>query len=202
MSDHILGYGSLFSAASRTHTGVSGTAIPIRLYGFDRTWCARFDGNQTALGVIRNRGATMNAVVVPVEDIQAFDRREVGYSRHPVRRGDIRLVCESDVLPDGDIWIYLPDMPEPCSETFPILASYLDVILSGLLTDPEYLPLGLELCQEFCRTTSGWGPILRDRASPRYPRAMPFVPLATQIDAVLAECLPNTARWVELRGGN
>src|SRR5579872_6448366 len=147
----IAGYGSLFSAASRARTGVSGLAIPVVLHGYRRAWSARIE-NLTVLGVERDEHSRCTAVLVPVQDCAAFDEREQFYHRESVLRSQIQPVRPNDTIPPGDVWIYVPDAPQPCSEVFPIALSYIDVIFSGLLTDPEYAGFGHDFCAEFVRT--------------------------------------------------
>jgi len=69
------------------------------------------------------------------------------------------------------------------SEEYPILLSYLDVVVQGYLRT-----FGAEGALRFFETTDGWGsPILNDRPAPRYPRHQTLTPYETAfVDAQLA----------------
>lgn len=85
---------------------------------------------------------------------------------------------------DHDTAVYEadPDQTAPPSAQHPILLSYLDVVISGFQT-----LMGDAGPAHFFETTTGWGPILDDRANPAYPRAQPLTPaIRDTVDAALS----------------
>ncbi|MET0742496.1 MAG: gamma-glutamylcyclotransferase family protein [Microvirga sp.] len=178
----LFGYGSLINTASRNATAVKPIhAIPVRVaasFGFVRAWVDRSPTGFTALGLRRpasgEAAKTINGVLYPVEggDMSDFDRREAGYTRVQVPRESIEAVSWEQVPVAGRIWVYVPvgpsgrigeDLPE-ASSTYPLLQSYIDVVLDGAL---EYGP---DFAREVIETTRDWSPYwLNDRELGRRP---------------------------------
>ena len=183
---YVFGYGSLINSESRARTGRSGLAIPVRVNGIQRAW--NFVDRQTrmtALGVIGREESVTNGALVSVSqaDLPLFDRREGGYTR---TRWDCARVIDlhGDQVPEGVIWIYLPDEPSEPSIDNPIVQSYVDVVLAGCLEVSE------SFTAEFVRTTANWDhPWIDDRSAPRYARAMQNASPAkySELDRILLE---------------
>jgi hypothetical protein len=101
-----------------------------------------------------------------------FDRREAGYARVDVPLDAIEAVSWQQVPATGKIWVYIPigpngkigeDLPV-ASATYPLLQSYIDVVLDGAL---EY---SWDFARELVETTQDWSPYwLNDRELPRRP---------------------------------
>jgi len=178
----IFGYGSLINTASRNATANAPIhAIPVRVsvaFGYIRCWNERAPSGFTALGLRRpevgESAMTINGVLYPVQgnDMAAFDAREAGYERVEVPRADIEALSWERLPEVGQIWVYVTHAPgkppgvglEPPSTMFPILQSYVDVVIEGGL---EYGP---DFAREIIETTKGWSPDwLNDRELARRP---------------------------------
>jgi cation transport regulator ChaC len=177
-NEFIFGYGSLISSASRAETeGRAVTAAPVRLsaeFGYVRSWNDRSPTGFTALGVHKvvphRRGRTVNGVVYPVTaaDLAAFDARELGYTRIEIPAQMLQPVSWLAVPEAGRIWTYLPKSDGHRHQgpdwAFPILQSYLDVVVTGGLEH------GPDFAAEILETTEGWSRYwLNDRRSGRRP---------------------------------
>jgi hypothetical protein len=200
----IFGYGSLINTASRNATASAPVhAIPVRVsaaFGYIRCWNERAPSGFTALG-LRRPGAgedttTINGVLYPVQgnDMAAFDAREAGYERVEVPRADIEALSWERLPELGQIWVYVPHAPgkqpgvglEPPSAMFPILQSYVDVVIEGGL---EYGPA---FAQEIIQTTKDWSPDwLNDRELARRPWV--FDKKYNAVDKLLAASAPYFA---------
>jgi hypothetical protein len=147
----IFGYGSLINSASRNSTaGKMIPAIPVRVsaaFGYIRAWDDRSSSGFTALGLRKlnanEKASTINGVVYPVEgaDMAKYDVREQGYRRVEVPRDEIEPVSWQLLPATGRIWVYIPVKAdgEPgvglpvASAEFPVLESYIDVVVEGAL---------------------------------------------------------------------
>ncbi|MFP8965717.1 gamma-glutamylcyclotransferase family protein [Pokkaliibacter sp. CJK22405] len=182
-TDHFwyFGYGSLVNDRTRPADTV---AQAYELQGWRRRWSHRVftaEGQgHTSLTVHADDSCSILGVLVqsPKVHLPALDEREVGYHRYG-------LACASAFL-GADAFLYhsTPDYFLPADEAFPILQSYLDVVLSGYL-----LHYGEEAAIAFIQTTDGWDlPILNDRAAPVYPRAVALnEETLAHLDQLLAE---------------
>jgi len=139
----------------------------------------------TALGVVRREKAATNGILVsiPEAELPLFDQREDGYARTMLDNRSI-LSLNGQVVPEGSLWLYAPIEPGFPSEDYPIVQSYVDVVLTGCLE------FGESFAAEFVRTTTNWGyPWIDDRSAPRYVRPTQNVSLAKylEIDRILLE---------------
>lgn len=178
----IFGYGSLISSKSRNASvALPIPAIPVRIsasFGYVRTWNDRSPTGFTALGLRKTNAnetaASINGVLFPVEgdDMVAYDKREEGYVRLEVPREKIESLSWQGVPGQGKIWVYVPatDGKAPgvglpgANMKFPLLQSYIDVVLEGAL---EY---GADYAKELIQTTRDWEPFwLNDRILARRP---------------------------------
>lgn len=178
----IFGYGSLINSASRDSTaGKTIPAIPVRIsaaFGYIRTWNDRSPSGFTALGLRKpapnEKSSTINGVLYAVDgdDMAKYDSREKGYVRIEVPQDDVEAVSWRRLPETGRIWVYIPvgpagepgvSLPEPNAQ-FPLLESYIDVVVEGAL---EY---GEDFARELIETTSDWsGYWLNDRELARRP---------------------------------
>jgi hypothetical protein len=185
-SHYLFGYGSLINCESRARTGCSGVAIPARVTGFQRAWnFVDRETGMTVLGVARREESVANGTLVSIRaaDLPLFDRREGGYTRTKLDRARV-IGSNGQEVPDGSIWIYLPNELGCPSQENPIAQSYLDVVLAGCLDEGE------SFAAEFVRTTANWDyPWVDDRSTPRYARALQDVPPAKfiELDRILFE---------------
>lgn len=172
MKNYIIGYGSLINFESQNITGKSYWSIPVILNEFSRSWTVVYDDLQfCALGVYPDKAKSVNAVLFEIENIDLFDQREHGYSRHEVDRRLLRPWRDSDHIPEeGKVWIYLPFKEKygKASEKYFIWQSYLDVIFMGCLSIDE------KFAHEFINTTAEWDMkfLNDDRKESKYIRAL------------------------------
>ncbi len=169
----IFGYGSLINSLSRSVTGETGSAVAVKISGFERHWsCISTDYGMSSVVVIAAKKAACNGVIVEVnpDQLANFDLRERGYQRVLVDVAQIDFYLTDSPLPapiEGPVKIWLYQAHKvilPC-ENHPVVLSYLDVILAGCL---EY---SSEFCEDFVALTQGWQhAMLNDRQAPRYPR--------------------------------
>ncbi len=204
-ADFIFGYGSLINEPSRSATaGRRTAAVPARigpgfgyLRGFNLRAGLRSGGGFTALG-LRRPGAgeapsSINGVVFPVatpQEMAAFDRREGGYERVLVDPFLIEPAGWQGLPRSGRIWIYVPREAhaEPPDAAFPVLQSYVDVVLQGALAE------GPGFARELVATTFDWSQFwLDDRPTPRRPWSS--TPEAGAIDRLLSGVEPAAARF-------
>lgn len=202
-TDFLFGYGTLISEPSRTATSRRRVpAVPARLstgFGHVRGFVARGHGSVgfTALGLRPPREgeapSSINGVVFPVmdaEEMAAFDRREGGYDRVELDPSLIEPAGWPGLPRTGRIWAYRPkprrglaqgqDVPDA---DYPLLQSYIDVVMQGALAEGE------AFARELIETTFDWSPFwLDDRPIPRRPWAL--TPDSGAIDALLSTVEP------------
>ena len=204
----LFGYGSLINTDSRNATAPKPVhAIPVRIsasFGFVRAWVDRSTTEFTALGLRRpvpgESAMTVNGVLYPVEgaDMSLFDRREAGYARVVVPLDAIEAVSWQQVPARGKVWVYVPigrdgkigeDLPV-ASAKYPLLQSYIDVVLDGAL---EY---SFDFARELVETTQDWSSYwLNDRELPRRPWV--FDKNSAVEDQLLKETQPAAGHFEE-----
>ncbi len=128
-------------------------------------------------------------------DIAKYDIREGGYRRVEAPRDDIEAISWQLLPAIGRIWVYIPAKAdrEPgvglpgASAQFPLLKSYVDVVVEGAL---EY---GETFAHELLETTSDWSDFwLSDRELARRPWV--YNPASSQVDALLMETSAAAAK--------
>ena len=211
-ADFLFGYGTLISEPSRTGTsGRRVAAVAARIsprVGYVRGFVARAGGRSgagfTALGLRRARAdetpCSVNGVIFPVLDaaeMAAFDRREGGYRRVEVDPALIEPVGWQNLPRAARIWIYVPrgrsgdladDLMLPDAD-FPLVQSYIDVVLQGALAE------GAAFARELVETTFDWSRFwLDDRPTPRRPWSS--TEQAGAIDRLLASVEPAAGQFV------
>ncbi|CAK0759644.1 Gamma-glutamylcyclotransferase [uncultured Gammaproteobacteria bacterium] len=179
----IFGYGSLINTLSRNRTaGKTTAAIPVRIsaeFGYLRAWVARAPTGFTALGLrkpqVGEKPDTINGVLYPVDgtDMAPFDQRENGYTRIAIPLALIEAVSWQPMPRDNVlVWVYVPVGSDgkpgenlmPPSAAFPLLESYIDVVIDGTLE------FGPEFARELIETTQDWSQYwLNDRELARRP---------------------------------
>ncbi|MFG1188371.1 MULTISPECIES: gamma-glutamylcyclotransferase family protein [Xanthobacter] len=210
--EFLFGYGSLISGPSRTATsGRPVPAIAARIsgsFGYVRSWASRFTPREgtagfTALG-IRPRmpgeePGSINGVIFPVKDeaeLAAFDAREGGYDRVELDQAHVEAIDWEGLPRVGKIWVYVPkesagkgpaDLQQP-DVNFPLLQSYIDVVMQGSLDE------GPDFARELIETTLDWSPFwLDDRPIAR--RAWADTPRSGAIDRLLATVEPAASQF-------
>lgn len=147
------GYGSLVNRATHDYPDVQRVSVQ----GWARSWRHTSLSEIAFLTAVPDANSTIEGLsaAVPNDDWAALDEREYAYQRVP-------LVDQAQTA----IYAIAPDAHDAGSAQFPILLSYLDVVVQGYLA--EFGEAGAAL---FFATTHGWDtPILNDRADPLYPR--------------------------------
>ncbi|MDI4657067.1 gamma-glutamylcyclotransferase family protein [Xanthobacter autotrophicus] len=214
-TDFLFGYGTLISEPSRTSTSRRQVvAVPARVsaqFGLVRAFVARGGARSgagfTAMGLRHRREgeepSSINGVVFPVRDAEemaAFDRREGGYRRVEVDPALVEAVGWQGLPRSGRVWIYVPkgiDMNREAGApddlvlpdaAFPLVQSYIDVVLQGALAE------GGAFARELIETTFDWSPFwLDDRPTPRRPWAE--TEQAGAIDRLLASTEPAASQF-------
>ncbi len=188
----LFGYGSLISSRSRQRTvkTTQGAAFAAIASGIGRGWYlslalpkgtrqpTAIKGIQT-LGVsVSDAAARCNGVVFAVtdEEWRQFAEREQGYRPLPIDWRQIEAIDAAaatlmqHAIKAGELlFCYLPQRPlSRPSAQYPILQSYVDVILAGCAAISE------PFISQFLRTTEAWPDTLSacvdDRLQPVYPR--------------------------------
>ena len=168
---YFFGYGSLVNRATHDF----GNPQPAELSGWRRAWRHTDLRPVAFLTAIPDPETTIEGLIahVPKNDWAALDQREWAYDRIPATDA-----VAHPVKHQIDIAVYaVPESRHSApSEVFPILMSYLDVVVQGYLHE-----FGPEGATRFFDTTDGWdAPILDDRARPRYPRHQQLKPQETE----------------------
>lgn len=158
---YFFGYGSLVNTATHDFPDPQ-TA---RLSGWRRAWRHTDLRPVAFLTAVADPTCEIDGMIahVPGNDWAALDAREWAYERVPVSQSVIHTRSEAT-----EIAVYaVPEGQHRHPSTdYPILLSYLDVVIQGYLRH-----FGREGVTRFFDTTDGWGaPILDDRDEPRYPR--------------------------------
>lgn len=185
---YFFGYGSLVNTATHDFPNPQ-TA---RLSGWRRAWKPTRHRQLAFLTAVPDPGCEIDGMIahVPNDDWQTLDQREWAYDRVPATH------AVSHALPQSvEIAVYA--VPErhhaPTDHSYPILLSYLDVVVQGYLR-----AFGQSGADRFFETTSGWDlTILNDRAAPRYPRHQMLNPEETAVvDGWLAR-LPSIVEQLD-----
>lgn len=100
-------------------------------------------------------------------------------------------LMDHSVTPQGQIWIYVvpPDRVATPSADFPIVQSYVDIMLGGCLEIEKNFAIAqfAEMC---VTTTTGWSQHwVNDRIYPRRPFI--YQPRSREIDQMLGTILPD-----------
>lgn len=208
------GYGSLVNRATRES---SEKVVPATLHGWERQWAHHAHSlaekkSPDRLGVCpltisERSGSVIDGVLaeISIADLPLLDKRERGYERlslsasrfsfEPASSGpDAAQICtDKDIAPDSTIYVYrsLESQAGWANEQYPLIQSYIDVVLSG------YRSLfGEQGVKRFLMSTSGWnGPLVNDRDNPIYPRAVVLgKDELAWIDAVMEEVRQSSPR--------
>lgn len=168
------GYGSLVNLATHDYPDPTGATLT----GWRRVWRHALARPVAFLSVEPCAHTTLHGITaqVPRGDWAALDLREHAYLRRDV---------SAQFHTPTAVFEANPSHTAPPSTGHPILLSYLDVVVAGFATlmgdDPNSGGAA-----HFFATTTGWGPVLDDRAAPLYPRAQPLHPdTRATVDAAL-----------------
>ncbi|MEI8396252.1 MAG: gamma-glutamylcyclotransferase family protein [Rhodospirillaceae bacterium] len=201
----LFGYGSLINTASRNSTATKlAPAIPVRVsanFGYIRSWIEQSKTGFTALGLRKpyngETPTTINGVLYPVDvkDLPLFDERENGYTRVAVPLSEMEAVSWQQLPTDAQVWVYIPnkdgsnpeDRPVPPSRDYPIIQSYVDIVVEGAM---EY---GMDFARELLETTFDWNEYwLNDRQVGRRPWV--HDKKAREVDKLMAATEPSASR--------
>jgi hypothetical protein len=192
MRHFLFGYGSLISRESRRASGKTGETMPVLVHDMQRAWnVGATDMRMVGVGIVPKKGAGCNGVLIEIDEteIASFDKREIegtsfSYDRLEIPFQKIHGLTEI-FSQEEKVWAYVVNKPFTPSWEFPIVQSYIDVILSGCLDISD------EFAIEFIRKTTGWEyPWCNDRNHPRYARHLKKVDFQDRIDDLLAKQIP------------
>jgi len=178
---YLVGYGSLLSHDSRSrHSNIFCPNMPIVAHGWQREWLARGMAHlQTALGVTHVESASLNAVLLRIEQISPELRdREQDYQFVEVDPSSIVAAQESELAqtelakiranPDTcKIWICANLNKEQANIHYPIYQTYIDTCLVGCF-DMGITDFASEFIQSTHYWEHGW---INDRQNSLYARA-------------------------------
>ncbi len=191
MKNYLFGYGSLINKKSRSATGKTCNAYPVKLLDFRRGWnLIAPTMKMIGLGIFKNEDSVCNGVLIEIDEseIPAFDKREIEGSNFNYERVEIapHKILGIEQITNGRIWTYIVARRQNPSWNFPIVQSYVDVILMGCL---EY---GEKFVLEFILGTTGWEhPWINDRNRPRYVRYIDASEHFEYLDSLLEKCIPS-----------
>lgn len=154
----VFGFGSLVNTGSHALFSLG----PATLQGWRRCWVQAADRPVAFLSIEPANGA-IHGLTLRVDDTDwhDLDAREHAY----LRRNVSHQITDNPQHRTTVAYQADPTKLAPASAQHPILLSYLDVVIAG------YIALSPDGAAHFFETTAGWGPVLDDRANPRYPRA-------------------------------
>lgn len=209
----LFGYGSLISESSRkkTSTAVTGDSFPGIVQGLSRGWFtpvqlpkkAQINSNIVAVqavGVTEAVDAACSGIIfgVKASALAEFDKREANYERVKIDWTRVQPFGDSGSAQkeraeslDEDCYCYVQKATSAPSPAFPVIQSYVDVILDGCMeTSPQFV-------REFIKTTSAWpkhddGSYLDDRTAPGYVRYSDDASAKAEVwDSLLEEGIPG-----------
>jgi len=161
---YFFGYGSLVNRKTHDYQ----PAYPAEVRGWRRIWRHTKLRRLAYLSVIESAGDTIDGLIaaVPDDNWAALDERERAYDRLVLAPQVIRHNAPAPVK--VQIYRTQREHEEAPDVRHPVLLSYLDTVVLGFLD-----VFGAEGVTRFFQTTDGWDtPILDDRATPIYPRAV------------------------------
>lgn len=202
---YMFGYGSILYSACRAETdrGETSKVIPVVVRSLQRCWSVDTDWDITTLGIKKEKDARVNGILVAIsnESFDAYRKRESHYTPYFLHEKDIEFLADTADRADiKEAFCWLSPVITPPREEFPIVQSYLDVVLRGCMEVDEMLGnKNDEFVGEFLATTKGWqGPWVNDRANPSYIRALDYntvkPAVIERIDALLAGMLSENKR--------
>lgn len=190
MTQFVFVYGSLINSESRQKSGVSALShFPALVKGYQRGWFQRIESDKcSALGLIQRTNSFCHGIILEVteQELNELDNRELphGYKRTLIPTENLTSMDEVSNIP-SNVWVYYTDSPQTADRNYPIIQSYLDVIITGCLA------YGKDFTNNFIETTKGWGNSwVDDRKNPIYRRNMAKANKEL-IDQCLAKVLPN-----------
>lgn len=185
---YFFGYGSLVNVSTHDFPDPR----PAQLKGWRRAWRHTDLRPVAFLTAIPDTSCEIDGMIahVPKDDWRALDEREWAYDRVPVTP---HVTHTRPGATEIAVYAVPEDRHTRPSEEYPILLSYLDVVVQGYLRT-----FGVAGALRFFATTDGWrSPILNDRAAPRYPRHQALTREETAfVDAQLAQ-LPAVIKHLE-----
>lgn len=185
MNNYIFCYGSLISKDSRNRTGITGKSYVVRVKDIKRIWNVNIkSAPATYVGIVKEKDSICNGIIVEIDEkeMSKFDEREgPDYKRTKIDLSQVEFLG-NDKFDKGSVWVYSVKKPGIACDKYPILQSYLDVIISGCFD------VSNDFAKEFVRTTNGWLSWINDRKNPIYQRHLDY-PNIKKIDKVLQECI-------------
>ena len=167
MNNKILfAYGSLTNSLSRIKVIKNKTYFYGNLFSYKRIWSINVEQkNFTGLGIIYDKNYYCNGIYIPIseKDIKELDVREIKESGNKYERLLLDNKFCDQRFKKNKIYTYVSKNVENPSHDFPLIQSYIDVVIQGFM---EY---NIEYAIEFCRTTFNWSKYyINDRNAPIY----------------------------------
>ena len=175
MASELIGYFGFGSLVNRETLRTSYVdTIPARLHGWQRHWQGRQAVGDQSVVLLSIHGHAKThidgmLVIDRIENLDAVDRREVGYDRVTLTTDDLEFLSDrkNGQIPDR-LFVYVGKPPMVKDSDAPLLQSYTDAVMQGYLN--EFGENGL---RRFMITTKAFERrIILDRHNPRYPRAV------------------------------
>ena len=186
MKNYIFWYWSLLSCISRNKTSFAKKWITATLKDYKRWWYFKeINRNYTALAIIKDKWSKCNGILFEINEIQLrdFDQREFWYERIKLTKNDFEK--NNNIPNDAVIWTYITNKIELPTHEFPIIQTYLDMVICWCLT------YWVWFAGNFIKTTHWWDHIwVNDRLKPIFARCLLNAPIK-KIDSVLI----NISNW-------
>jgi len=171
---YIFWYGSLINENSAKLTNPNlWKFVPTIVKWYERKWNVLSKKMWIiAVWLEKNSDAFLNWVLIEVNDdiIKDFDIREGNYFRERIYLENIHILNFNEKIKKSDkIYVYIPKSTSYPSKKFPIVYSYLDVILEWCINISWY-----DFAKQFIETTWNWNKkyFVNDRNNPYYVRAL------------------------------
>ncbi len=163
------GYGSLVNDDTLAPGTVWQRAT---LQGWRRVWghSIERDPRWLALNAVRDDNTAIDGLLIreTADTAGALAAREAGYSAVQIEVNDLNVTLPAD----DTAWIWSSNTPAEPGQLACLCQSYIDCVLAGF--DRHFGANGIA---RFVASTNGWQrPVIADRGTPRYPRAVTLTP--------------------------
>jgi len=197
---YIIGYGSLITKESRFKTGQTGKCMPVIISNYCRSWTARITNKgkyYTAVSIHHLPGSVINAVITEIKssELSSYDKREINYNRIRIPISNIKKYKTGKSISNAVVWTYIinPKYSKPASYKYPILQSYIDIILTGCNR------ISNKFMKDFINSTVGWENVkdkrytwVNDRTNPYYNfKCNKLCHKTKNIDKLLKQAIPQ-----------
>ena len=151
MKHLIFAYGSLVNKESRKKTASSWKEFVTEFIWYKRWWYFKTEKSKTtSVWIIKFENNYVNWVLFEVYDkwLEFFDNREYWYDRIELQKEE--FITENFSIVNKKIWTYIVNDIELPNKNYPIVQSYVDIIMKG------YLKISKKFAKYFLETTDWW----------------------------------------------